>query len=125
MLILISIIEAVYVIYMLNYFKTKYSLAPPLSYFKIQYLRHPIGVSAKPHTNICPFGHDISWLIAAALIIRSVLINTKCYKKETIQFIKYATIILAIGSLVNLNCLLYLLPVFIIEYYLYTMKYRV
>jgi len=123
-LILISIIEALYIIYMLNYFKTRYSLAPPLSYFKSEYLRHPIGVSAKPHTNICQFGHDISWLIAAALIIRSVMINTKCYKKEMIMLTKIGMLLLLVGSLVNLNCVLYLSPIFIIEYYLYTQNYR-
>ena len=41
-LLLVSIIEALYVIYMLNFFKTKYSLAHPLSNFNNEYLKHPI-----------------------------------------------------------------------------------
>ena len=43
-LLLISFIEAIYVIYMLNYFKTKYSIAHPFTYFNNKYLFHPLKV---------------------------------------------------------------------------------
>ena len=40
-LIIVSVIEAAYVIYMLRYFKTRYSIAHRLVKFKSEFLRHP------------------------------------------------------------------------------------
>ena len=74
-LLLVSIIEAFYVIYMLNFFKTKYSLAHPLSNFNNEYLKHPIGKSDIPISNICEFGHQSSWLLAAFIILRPFFMN--------------------------------------------------
>ena len=55
-LIVVSILEAVYVVYMLRYFKTRYSFAHPLVKFKTEFLRHPIGTSPKPYRIFVPLG---------------------------------------------------------------------
>ena len=37
---IISLLESIYVIYMLNYFKTRLSLAHPLTLYNNSYIRH-------------------------------------------------------------------------------------
>jgi hypothetical protein len=118
-ILLISIIEAIYVVYVMNYFKTRYSIAHPVTYFNTAYMFHPIGVSDKPRSNICPFGHDISWVIAAALIMRGIILHYKLVNTVMVsKLTKIGIILLFIGSLMNFNCVAYLLPIFIIEWHL-------
>ena len=117
-LLLVSIIEALYVIYMLNFFKTKYSLAHPLSNFNNEYLKHPIGKSDIPISNICEFGHQSSWLLATFIILRPFFIN-----KYTKNLNILGLIIVFSFSLLNMNAVVYLLPVFILEIYLITNNY--
>ena len=117
-LLLVSIIEALYVIYMLNFFKTKYSLAHPLSNFNNEYLKHPIGKSDIPISNICEFGHQSSWLLAAFIILRPFFMN-----KYTRNLNILGLIIVFSFSLLNMNAVVYLLPVFILEIYLITNNY--
>ena len=117
-LLLVSIIEALYVIYMLNFFKTKYSLAHPLSNFNNEYLKHPIGKSDIPISNICEFGHQSSWLLAAFIILRPFFMN-----KYTKNLNILGLIIVFSFSLLNMNAVVYLLPVFILEIYLITNNY--
>ena len=118
-ILLISIIEAIYVVYVMNYFMTRYSIAHPFIYFNSNYMFHPIGVSDKPRSNICPFGHDISWGIAAALILRGILLRYKLVNVAIVRKLtKISIILLFIGSLMNFNCVAYLLPIFIIEWQL-------
>ena len=74
-LILLSIIQALYIIFILNFFKTKYSFAHPLSNFSSDYFRHPIGVNNESISNICEFGHQSSWFLAIFIIIRSIFIT--------------------------------------------------
>ena len=108
-----SIFEALYLIYMLNYFKTRYSLAHPLSSFENNYFKHPIGVSSVPISNICSFGHQVSWLLALYIIVRGFLLPK--YKGFLRMSSIVVLIITATMSLLNLNATLYLIPYFIIE----------
>lgn len=110
---LLSLVEALYIIYMLNYFKTKYSLAHPLSNYDNNYLKHPIGVSDKPISNICNFGHQASWLLGLYVILRAVLLPK--YKKVLRLLSIIVLIITATVSLLNLNATVYLIPYFIFE----------
>ena len=116
-----SILEAIYVIYILNYFKTKYSLAHPLSYFDSSYFAHPIGVSETPISNICTFGHQGSWVLAAFILLRICFIKSKYTKYFSI----FVLIIVASLSLLNLNAVVYLIPYFIFESYLLKNNYRI
>jgi hypothetical protein len=110
---LLSIIEALYIIYMLNYFKTRYSLAHPLSNYDNDYLKHPIGISNNPISNICVFGHQVSWLLGLYIILRAVLLPK--YKKILRLLSIVVLIIAATMSLLNLNATLYLIPYFVFE----------
>jgi hypothetical protein len=108
----ISIIVAIYILYMFNYFKTTTSFAHPLTYFNNKYLYHPI-INTEEKTNmICKFGQDASWLIALFLILRFFVI------KNIKQCSLLVYIAIAIGSFLNLNAVIYLIPYILIEMYL-------
>lgn len=109
---------------MLNFFKTCYSVAHPLSYFENSYLYHPIGKSDKPNSKVCLFGHQVAWLLAGFVIIRNIMI-VKNYGKNFLR--KMSTLILIISvimSMLNFNVVLYLLPHYILEYYLIKTNYN-
>lgn len=119
-ILLISIIESIYIIYVLNFFKTKYSIAHPLSFFNNSYLYHPIGYSNIPRSNICRFGKDVSWFLGGYLIIRAILLRNNLFKKKIVlEFNRFIILFTFIVSLINFNALLYLLPIFILEYILF------
>lgn len=119
-LLLVSIIQAIYVVYMLNYFKTKYSLAHPLLNFSSDYLKHPIGKSDVPISNICNFGHQGSWLIALFVLFRPFFL---CKNIRNISIL--GLIIVMTFSLLNFNALVYLLPYFYIEIYLINKNFNI
>lgn len=117
---IISYVEAFYIVYMLNYFKTTIVLDHGI----ILNFLNKIGINSEcinHHTSIkleepinmvCPFGHFISWFIGLFIIIRNYIPKLKEY--NTVIFI-----MILIGSFMNINVLIYLLPIFIIEIYLY------
>ena len=114
----ISIIEAVYVIYMMNYFKTRYSLAHPFTYFENKLLYHPIGKADKPICNICPLGNYGGFMIAIYVILRWVIYtNAKC-SKDLKLFSIFVLVLVFMTSLLNFNAVVYLLPYFVTEIYL-------
>jgi hypothetical protein len=111
---LISILEATYVVYILNYFKTRYSLSIPVKYDN-NYLVHPIGKHDYPKSNICKFGHDMSWFVGLYLIIKGYLFSIRYNIKKIISLNKLVIFTIFLFSLLNLNAVVYLLPIFIIE----------
>ena len=116
--ILLSFFQSIYIIYMLNYFKTKYSLSHPATYFENKLLYHPIGVSDKPVSNICQLGHILSWFLATFIIIRSIFLVKNIYV-NVFKLLTLITLILGIVlSMMNFNAVVYLIPHFILEYYL-------
>ena len=117
---LYSLIEAFYVVYILNYFKTRYSLAHPLSDFSSSYFAHPIGVSSTPISNICEFGHNASWLLAAFILLRICFVKSRYNRYVSI----FVLIIVGSISMLNLNAVVYLLPYFIFEIYLLKNNFR-
>lgn len=117
--IVFAVVESIYVIYMLNFFKTRYSLAHPLTYFNNNILYHPIGKADRPICNICKLGNYGAYLIALFALLRMIiLINSP--KKEnirTIKVISYMGLITVFTlSLLNFNAVVYLLPYFIGEF---------
>lgn len=118
---LLSLVEAIYVVYMMNYFKTRYSLAHPLTYFENKFLYHPIGKSDKPICNICPLGNKGSVLIAIFVILRWIIF-TNSSNKSQLKILKLFSIfgvsIAFLLSLLNFNAVVYLLPYFITEIYI-------
>jgi len=113
-LFIISILESAYIIYMLNYFKTKYSLSFPIK-INNKYFIHPIGKHEYPKSNICKFGHDMSWLMAIYFIIKGYLFSLGKKRRQLVIINKLVLLTIFIFSLMNLNAVVYLLPVFIIE----------
>jgi hypothetical protein len=118
---ILSLVEAIYVVYMLNYFKTHYSLAHPLTYFENEFLFHPIGKSETPICQICPLGNWGSYLIAFFIVIRAILynyVNNKSVKNNT-RFASLLVLTLVfVLSLLNFNAVVYLVPYFAIEIFL-------
>ena len=123
-LVLLGIAQSLYIVYMLNYFKTCYSVAHPLTYFENSYLYHPIGKADKPISNVCEFGHQASWLLAGFIIIRNILISQKIGRNVLRKFSTLVLIITLIMSMLNFNVVLYLLPHYILEYYLIKRNYN-
>ena len=111
-----TIFVALYIIYVLNYFKTTYSIAHPLSYFKNRYIFHPIYNTRTKKSMICQFGHDASWPLALFLLTRIYVVKHNILTTKQIKLV--STMVLCsvfIVSLVKLNAVVYLLPYFTLE----------
>ena len=113
---IISIIQALYIIFILNFFKTKYSFAHPITFFSNSLLYHPIGVSKEPRSMICKLGHQMSYYLALFIVLRGFILT---YTKKYTVILKNISLIILIFtvtlSMLNLNAVIYLLPHFYIE----------
>ena len=105
-----NIIQPLYIIYILNYFKTKYSIAHPITLFNNTLLYHPIGISTISESKVCKLGNILSWFLATFVFVRNNY-NLK-YSKSITKIVLIITIIL---SMLNFNVVLYLIPHFIFE----------
>ena len=117
-LLIISLIQSIYIIYVLNYFKTRYNFAHPLSNFSSDYFRHPIGENKIPRSNVCRFGKEASWFLAMFILLRYLLIYILLKNDFNRMISIIALITTFVLSLLNFNVVIYLLPHFIIEIYL-------
>tara|TARA_Y100000590_G_scaffold470626_1_gene667070 strand:+ start:1877 stop:2245 length:369 start_codon:yes stop_codon:yes gene_type:complete len=113
-LLILSVLQSIYIMYILNDFKTRYSFAHPLLDFSSSYFKHPIGINNTPISNICNFGHESSFYLAMFVIFRTIFIKKKYCKKISIIVL----IITFLVSLLNFNAVIYLIPHFLIEIYL-------
>ena len=113
LLILLSIIEAIYQIYMLNFYKSKTNYADPDVEFSNVFLKHPVLHSDVPISMICPAGNLLSIIFAIYLIGREFLPHNELNILQNINFV--VIIMSVLMSLINLNAFLYLIPIFIIE----------
>ncbi len=116
---IITIIEILYVYFMLNFFKTNYSIHHPLEYYFLgqlpDFFQHPIG-KYDYSNKICPFGHFASNILVLYLLGRYLLFTKTKYKIKHINGV--IIIITFLLSLLNMNAFLYLIPYFIIEIYI-------
>ena len=115
---LLSLIEIIYVIYMLRYFKTTLNFSHPYRFTSFDYLKHPVNILLTPQNTICKFGQDGALIIGLLIVLRFIfrpLIN----KKILLKINKYIVIIIFILSLMNFNAVVYLLPFYIYEIFLY------
>ena len=115
MIILFSIIHSIYIIYVLNYFKTTYNIAHPLTYYNNDLLFHPIGKSNIPTSKVCKLGNILSWFLAGFIIVRGVLLYNNIYAKSLRKISLILLILAVILSMLNLNVVIYLIPHFAIE----------
>lgn len=112
---IISLLLAIYILYMFQFFKTTVSLNHPLEMIFTNKLNKINNTNQFTHSSenkyeskICPFGHKIIWLLIIFLTIR-YFINIP--KKINLAIM----IIVCLFSLLNLNAFIYLLPYYIIE----------
>ena len=102
---LISLIESIYLIYMFNFFKTKIDFnmfASPTNHWFKHLTGNEYGV------RICLFGQILSVPGTILLIARNFYSSFNDYTTYGI----YASMIL---SLMNINAIVYLLPIWILE----------
>ena len=105
---------------MYNIFKTTFSFHHPIEILISKmsipdYLKHPI-YSDVYESKICSFGKNVSILLIIWLIIRQNLnsVNFNYYRK--INLIIFSLFLIGTLSL-NMNSFIYLIPVFIYEFY--------
>lgn len=107
-MLLISIIESIYIIYMFNYFKTRTYLSHPMDVFtnKVKFIDH-----SNKDNHICPLGNIAGYILAVWFILRNI-VHLNNIKKYNLAII---SIVLITCLLTNMNAFIYFLPVFIIE----------
>ena len=99
---MIRILESLYLIFMFCFFETSVDFNV-LSSPDHRFFKHLIG--NEKGNRICPFGHVAIFALVAVLLFGSRAL------------IKCGLVIAFILSLMNLNALVYLIPVFVVEYY--------
>ena len=118
--IIYTIIEAAYIYYMYNIFKTSFSINHPGEYILkdlpiSDFFKHPINKSVYEN-KICPLGHITSKLLVIWLFLRLGLVKFGKYKVKWANLIIFG-LFFVFTLLMNLNAFIYLIPVFIYEYY--------
>lgn len=112
----ISILEAIYLIYVYNFFKTKYSIHHPMEYTitgNSDILKHPISTGIYEN-KVCKLGSYASILGAILLIYRGIV------KPTPTKYTQYIVILwLVVAGLMNMNAFIYILPLACVEYYLH------
>ena len=119
-LLIISIIESIYIIFMFRYFKTTYSfnLLPYQVFNNSEYLKHQKTNSEVPISHICQLGNDICFLIGLYLVGRN-------FCKPIMEYNQYIIYFIFICCFSNLNALIYFLPILFIEIYLLNNGYKI
>ena len=113
---IISIVQAIYIIYMFNYFETTYSFETSRQLLLSGIFLHPIKDSTYPVSHICPFGHMMAYPIAVYLIGRNFVLNNDPRLSKKMNYL--VLMLIFVGSLMNINAIVYLIPYFITEIYL-------
>lgn len=111
---ILSILESLYLVYMFNFFKTIISFHHPFEilFTKLDYFKHPIHTGSYEN-KICSFGKHVSYLASIYLILRNFV--PKLQKINT--YIVYVSVFLSF--IMNINSFIYLVPIFITEYFFF------
>ena len=111
--ILLNVIEAFYVFYMMNYFRTTYSVHLPFENItkKHNFLIHPINTN-KYESKICPLGNLIGYLIPLWIAFRVLFNNSVLI--ANINIIIWI-LIFVLSFIMNVNAFIYFIPAFVIE----------
>lgn len=123
----ISIFEVIYIYYMIFIFKTKinfdsiFSNGPAFTNTKLgkllnsktnNYFFHSFEHSKIPKCFVCPFGKTMTVIALLWFMIRNL---SKLLKDKN----KYVISFFSILTLLNFNTLVYILPIMLLEYYMY------
>lgn len=117
-LLCITIVESFYIFYMYNLFKTTFSVHHPFEVLlqkqnMYDFLKHPVSTGAY-ESKICLLGNIVSYVLIVWLWIRLYIKDTKkLFVWNTVLF----TIVAVCALLMNMNAFLYLLPVFLYEWF--------
>ena len=104
-----DLLEAVYILYMFIFFKTKYSFHSFLEFDHVSdYLIHP-SHSKIYNNKICKFGKHVAIILALWILFGQYIIKFKY--SNIIIF----GIVLFFSLFMNMNAFVYILPVFIYE----------
>ncbi len=108
---LISIIESVYLIFMFHFFKTTcdFNMSHMQNYDSYE-LKHLKG--EEYGLRICPFGRKVIVLLILLLLIRNF------YEIPRVIFVSLV-ISFVLSLVMNWNAVVYLMPIWLIEYWLY------
>ena len=104
----------IYIIYMLNFYKTNISIAHPLTYFDNDILYHPIENSEEPRNMICKLGNYGAFVLALFILLRELSLFS-IIEKNKLNISRFVFSIVMLLSFLNLNSCLYLIPYFIFE----------
>ena len=112
---------------MFNFFKTTIEFHHPFEIFITSfsdYLKHPIRTGLYQN-KICRFGNDISYVFAIYIILRFILYKTNSIKQNMLCMINKTLIYVAfaISLLMNMNAVIYLIPLLLLEYYYFIPKF--
>jgi len=125
-ILLVSIVESIYILYMYNIFKTVYYIHNPIElYLHKQFLnnsdifRHPI-YSGSYKNKICVFGKICSVILVLLIYARYYIIKNNLNDKIDIYYYTKIVLIFAIvlTFVLNMNSFVYLLPVILFELYI-------
>jgi hypothetical protein len=112
---IIYLVECLYIIFILIFFKTKYSFHHPLEIYIqkktfIDWISHPLQTNLYEN-KICFLGHIFAIVIVLWIIFKNNYKNkTKFYIKKVIWILT-----ILIGFILNFNFFIYLIPRFINE----------
>jgi len=118
-----TFIEAIYVIFMWNFFKTKYSIhniweAPLMDAQNLPaFFKHNVNTNIY-ESKICPLGNVSAYLIALWIIFRDTVTAHKKNKMPKILYTLNKLIFIMVAFLsflMNLNAFLYFIPIFAYE----------
>lgn len=124
---IIPFIEATYIIYMWNFFKTTYAFhniweTSLMSHKNIpDFFKHQINIS-EYSSKICPLGNLSAYLLAIWILLTRIILPTKISQstQETLKTANKTIFIITaiLAFIMNLNAFIYLIPVFIYELFL-------
>ena len=122
---IISIVTAIYIWYMYNFFKTTISFHHPIEILLqqksiISWFKHPIYDSTY-ESKICPLGNIVGWILPI-WIIWFAWQSEDIYKKYLKWNITIWITIVCFAALSNLNAFVYLIPCILLEILSYTMR---
>tara|TARA_E500000178_G_C17005305_1_gene747801 strand:+ start:1103 stop:1477 length:375 start_codon:yes stop_codon:yes gene_type:complete len=115
-----SIIEAIYIVYMYIFFKTKYSMHNSFEKYLTnnELWRHPI-YTGKYENKICRIGTYASIIIAVILVLRQFMCNKNNNKKCKTIARWILTYWVIVSLLTNFNAFIYIIPIIFVEVYYY------
>jgi hypothetical protein len=115
---IITVIEMGYIVYMWNYFKTKYSIhnlwETPLMNQIPNFFKHTIN-TGNYESKICPLGNVAAFALALWVFFRDIIVKNSLRLKKINIFI--FSLVLVLSFAMNLNAFIYFIPVFIYEFY--------